>query len=181
MSTLDLAPLSSASCASPSDTLPAVAIRRAGERDRAALTQMFARCTAQTRYRRFHGHVKVLPARYLDEALSGTPAHVALVAVPSSGPANGAIVALASCRVVAQGVADLGVLVEDGWQRFGIGAALLREIAAHASRAGIGMLTAQVLAEQSWILRLLASYGSSESVTKQGVLDVTVQLTGRTR
>jgi GNAT superfamily N-acetyltransferase len=167
----------------PSDTLPAITIRAAGERDRAALAQMFARCTVQTRYRRFHGHVKVLPARYLDEALSGSPAHVALVAVvavASSGPADGPIVALASCRVVAQGVADLGVLVEDGWQRLGIGNALLREIAAHASRAGIGRLTAQVLAEQSWILRLLTSYGSSESVTKQGVLDVTVQLSGRT-
>jgi GNAT superfamily N-acetyltransferase len=169
VSTLDLAAHASASA-------PAVAIRRAGERDRAALAQMFARCTVQTRYRRFHGHVNVLPARYLDEALSGSPAHLALVAVISAGSADGAIVALASCRAEAQGAADLGVLVEDGWQRQGIGDALLREIAAHASRTGIGMLTAQVLAEQSWILRLLSAYGSCESVTTQGVLDVTVRL-----
>lgn len=177
MSTLDLARHPSGS---PASAAAVVTMRRAGECDRAALAEMFARCTLQTRYRRFHGHVNVLPARYLDEALSGSPAHLALVAVASSGSADGAIVALASCRVDAQGVADLGVLVEDGWQRLGIGGALLREIAAHAGRTGIGMLTAQVLAEQAWILRLLASHGSCESVTKRGVLDVTVRLSGRT-
>jgi len=172
VSTLDLAPPAS-------DTT--VTIRRAGERDRAALAQMFARCTNQTRYRRFHGHVNVLPARYLDEALSGRPVHLALVAVVSSGSADGAVVALASCRVDAEGVADLGILVEDGWQRLGIGSALLGEMAAHASQTGIGRFTAQVLAEQSWILRLLASFGRCESVTTHGVLDVTVRLSGRTR
>ena len=160
----------------------AVTIRRAGERDRAALAEMFARCTTQTRYRRFHGHVNALPARYLTEALSGSPDHLALVAVVASGPresfTEGAIVALASCRTVATGLGDLGVLVEDGWQRVGIGAALLREIAGYATRAGIGVFTAQVLAEQSWILRLLTAYGSCESVTKSGVLEVTVTASG---
>lgn len=160
----------------PATAAPAVTIRRADERDRAALAQMFARCGVQTRYRRFHGHVKVLPARYLAEALSGSPAHLALVAVADTSPREGVIVALASCRVVARCDAEIGVLVEDAWQRLGIGTALLREIAAHASRTGIGVLTAQVLAEQPWILRLLAAHGSTESVTKRGVLDVTVRL-----
>lgn len=86
--------------------------------------------------------------------------------------------ALASCRVVTRGVADLGVLVEDRWQRLGIGGALLREIAGHAASTGIGVLTAQVLAEQSWLLRLLAAHGSCESVTKSGVLEVTLPLQG---
>jgi GNAT superfamily N-acetyltransferase len=85
----------------------------------------------------------------------------------------------------APGIADVGVLVEDEWQRLGIGGALLHEIAGHAKRDGIGMLTAQVLAEQSWILRLLGAYGSCESTASQGVLDVTVKLSsphaGRTR
>ena len=157
-------------------TAPAGAvIRRAGECDGAALAEMFARCTAATRYRRFHGHVNVLPARYLAEALSGRADHFALVAV-AARQAAGAIVALASCRTVSPGTAELGILVEDGWQRLGLGAALLREMAAHARRHGIGLLTAQLLAEQSWILQLLGPYGRCESVTSHGVLDVTVRL-----
>jgi GNAT superfamily N-acetyltransferase len=173
--------------------LPTVTIRRAGEHDRPALAQMFARCTPQTRYRRFHGHVNVLPARYLTEALSGSPDHLALVAVVAAGPresstegfmvgfTEGSIAALASCRTDARGVGDLGVLVEDGWQRLGIGAALLREIAGYATSAGIGVFTAQVLAEQSWILRMLTAFGSCESLTTRGVLEVTVTASGRTR
>jgi GNAT superfamily N-acetyltransferase len=167
--------------------LPEVTIRRAAEHDRAALAQMFARCTTQTRYRRFHGHVNVLPARYLNEALSRHPDHLALVALttgrgegcPEGFPAA-SIVALASCRTDARGAGDLGVLIEDGWQRLGLGAALLREIARYAASTGIGVLTAQVLAEQSWILRLLAPYGRCESVTRSGVLEVTVTAAGRT-
>jgi GNAT superfamily N-acetyltransferase len=153
-----------------------VTIRRAGERDRAALAEMFERCTAQTRYRRFHGHVRTLPARYLTEALSGGPAHLALVAAVTAAGGDRSVVALASCRAAAPDVAEVGVLVEDRWQRIGIGGALLREIAGHANRTGIGVLTAQVLAEQPWIVGLLGAYGSCRSVTARGVLEVTVRL-----
>ena len=87
------------------------AVRRARPRDRQALALMLDRCSAQTRYRRFHGHVNVFPERYLAEALSGRPAHFALVAEA----ADGTLVALASCRTVAAGVAEIGILVEDAW------------------------------------------------------------------
>jgi GNAT superfamily N-acetyltransferase len=46
-------------------------------------------------------------------------------------------VALASCRAETDGVAELGILVEDEYQRLGIGAAALREIAGHARRTGV--------------------------------------------
>ena len=151
---------------------PALIVRPAAQGDRAALAQMFARCSAQTRYRRFHGHVNALPCRYLDEALAGGPVHFALVACTGSGR----VVALASCRTGGPGVAELGILVEDDYQRRGIGAVLLREIAGHASRAGLTTLKAQVLGEQSWIVRLLGAYGSCESASARGVLEVTVRL-----
>jgi GNAT superfamily N-acetyltransferase len=180
VTTLDLAgqpAAAHAAAAEPAAAPAAVTIRRAAQNDRAALAEMFARCTALTRYRRFHGHVNVMPARYLEEALSGGTHHLGLVAaVGGGGPGDGRVVALASCAAVAPSVVDVGVLVEDGWQRLGIGAALLREIAGHARENDIGMLTAQVLAEQSWILRLLAAYGTCESTISQGVLDATVKL-----
>jgi GNAT superfamily N-acetyltransferase len=158
-------------------------VRRATEGDRQALVLMLARCSAQTRYRRFHGQVNVFPERYLTEALAGGPVHFALVASVTAeaaeaaeGAADSAVVALASCRVEAEGVAELGVLVEDGWQRHGVGERLLTGILDFAARIGLRALRAQVLAEQSWIVGLLRRYGRCETVAAGDLLIVTVRL-----
>jgi GNAT superfamily N-acetyltransferase len=157
-----------------------VSVRRAAEGDRQALVRMLARCSGETRYRRFHGPVKVFPERYLTEALAGSPVHFALVAsAPPEAAEDGAgddVVALASCRAVAEGVAELGLLVEDGWQRRGIGDRLLREMADFAARSGLRVLQAQLLAEQSWITGMLRRYGRCEIVATGNLVQVTVRL-----
>jgi GNAT superfamily N-acetyltransferase len=147
-------------------------VRRPAEGDRQALERMLVRCTGETRYRRFHGHVNVFPERYLTEALSGSPVHFALVA----GADDGAVVALASCRTVTPGVAEIGVLVEDAWQRLGIGDLLLREIVGYAINNGLRALKAQVLTDQAWIVRLLRRYGTCATVRAGEVLNVTLRL-----
>jgi GNAT superfamily N-acetyltransferase len=146
-------------------------VRRAVERDRPALAQMLVRCSDETRCRRFHGHVNAFPERYLTEALSGSPVHFALVA----GADDGAVVALASCRTVTPGVAELGVLVEDAWQLLGIGGLMLREIVSYALDNGLTMLKAQVLTDQAWIVRVLRHYGTCAVVRADEVLDVTLR------
>jgi GNAT superfamily N-acetyltransferase len=174
----------SAADASLAPTAASVTVRRATEGDRQALTEMLSRCSGETRYRRFQGYVSVFPGRYLTEALSGSPLHYALVvsvAREADGP-DGAVgpawpvVALASCRAVEEGVAELGFLIEDAWQRRGIGGLLLREIAGHAARTGLRALTAQVLAEQSWIVGLLRRYGPCRTAPAGNALDVTLWL-----
>ena len=158
----------------------AAVARRAAAGDRAALERMFARCTVQTRYRRFHAPVTAIPARYLTEALSGSLLHYALVAGPAA-PASGIadIVALASCRLLAAGRAEVGLLVEDGWQRRGLGLRLLDDLVTHASGTGVRVLEAQLLAEQSWIAGLLDRYGRCRLHSSQsGVVLVTVSLDG---
>jgi GNAT superfamily N-acetyltransferase len=162
-------------------------VRRAAAGDRPALERMLARCTGQTRYRRFHGPVNVFPERYLTEALSGSPLHFALVAYAvddavDEGAAEDraaedrAVVALASCRAVDEGVAELGILVEDEWQRRGVGNCLLREIVAYAARTGVRALQAQVLADQPWIVGLLRRYGTCTVAGAGHALHVTVSL-----
>ena len=155
-----------------------VAVRRAAEGDRQALAEMLARCTGETRYLRFQGYVHVFPERYLSEALSRSPLHYALVVsvAGADGAADPAVVALASCRAVEEGVAELGFLVEDAWQRRGIGARLLREIVDHAARTGQRALTAQVLPEQSWIVGLLGRYGPCRTALTGNALNVTLTL-----
>jgi len=171
--------------AGPAASAGLLSVRRATEGDRQALTRMLARCSGDTRYRRFHGPVKAFPEPYLTEALAGSPVHVALIAsAPAPGTSKGAtediaddaIVALASCRLVDEGVAELGLLVEDGWQRRGIGVRLLGEMADFAARIGLRAFQAQLLAEQAWITGLLRRYGRCETVATGGLLRVTVRL-----
>lgn len=158
------------------------AVRRAAAGDRPALERMLARCTGQTRYRRFHGPVTVFPERYLTEALSGSPLHFALVAaavddtVPDGVAEDSTVVALASCRAVDEGVAELGILVEDEWQRHGVGGHLLAEIVAYAHRTGLRALQAQVLAEQPWIVGLLRRHGTCTVAGAGQALHVTLSL-----
>jgi GNAT superfamily N-acetyltransferase len=142
-------------------------IRRVRPGDRAELAAMLQRCTEQTRYHRFHGVVQAFPARYLDSALAGDPAHFALVA-----RSGGVIVALASCVTQPDGTAELGILVQDGNQRCGLGSRLLGLLVEHADSAGQQVLQASVLADQPWILRLLSTYGSCETELSHGVVDV---------
>ena len=157
-------------------------VRRAAAGDRPALERMLARCTGQTRYRRFHGPVTVFPERYLTEALSGSPLHFALVACLDEDAevdgtvVEGTVVALASCRAVDEGVAELGILVEDEWQRRGVGSELLREIVAYAATTGLRALQAQVLAEQPWIVGLLRRHGACTTSGAGQALYVTLSL-----
>jgi GNAT superfamily N-acetyltransferase len=147
-------------------------VRQAAERDREPLALMLDRCSAETVYRRFHGRVSAFPERYLTEALSGVPAHLALVAVAG----DGSVAALASCRAVGGGTADLGLLVEDAWQRLGLGTRLLSEIIDHAERTGLTALSAQVLSGQAWIIRMLRRHGTCVTTRSGPVLDVTLRL-----
>jgi GNAT superfamily N-acetyltransferase len=161
-------------------------VRQAAERDRAALEAMFQRCTLQSVYRRFHGQVKAFPAGYLAEALAGVPSHFALVAC--DGPR---VVALASCRLVDPADADatgdeaapgdsraaeLGILIEDRWQRRGLGRELLARLVAHADSLGLPELRAQMLTEQDWIIGLLSPYGECASAFSPGVREVRLRL-----
>lgn len=183
-----------------------LAVRQAASTDRDALISMFERCTLETRYRRFHAPVKRIPERYLAEALSGTPLHYALVAwaaqvadadadvgrrasragqgashvAPGQEARPPEIVALASCRLIDEGAAELGVLIEDAWQRQGLGTSLIGDLVAHASGIGLRVLKAQLLAEQAWIAGLLRPYGTCRvGPARGGVLNVTVRLSER--
>jgi GNAT superfamily N-acetyltransferase len=123
----------------------AVRIRQAGQDDRDDLAEMYERCSLETRYRRFHGFSRTIPEPYLTAALADRPGHLALVAETPTR-----IVALASC---ADG--ELGVLVEDAYQRQGIGTRLLETLIEHS---GCAAMRAVVLADQTWIVPLLSRY-----------------------
>jgi GNAT superfamily N-acetyltransferase len=146
-------------------------VRPAVAGDRAALEAMFQRCSPATVFRRFHGQVRAFPRAYLDEALAGADAHYAVVCYSGCEA-----VALASCRTGAPGSAELGILIEDAWQRRGLGGTLLGELVAHAAGHGIRELRAQMLTEQDWIIKMLTRHGTWTSAFARGVRDVTLDL-----
>jgi GNAT superfamily N-acetyltransferase len=146
------------------------AMRRAVTGDRAALEAMFGRCSRETVYQRFHGHAAAIPAAYLTEALAGVPEHFALVVADGPG-----VVALASCREGEPGGAELGILVEDGWQRCGLGGLLLRRLIEHADSRGLGILHAQVLEEQAWLERLLGAFGKCSLAFHSGTREIVLK------
>ncbi|MFF2121794.1 GNAT family N-acetyltransferase [Kitasatospora sp. NPDC058184] len=105
-------------------------LRPAGPADRAAALAMHGRCSPAALRLRYHGPVRDA-GRYLDHLLD--PRHGRSYAVTAP---DGRILALGHL-MWDDGEAELAVLVEDGWQRHGLGAALLRRLSATARAAGV--------------------------------------------
>jgi GNAT superfamily N-acetyltransferase len=125
-------------------------IRRISGDDLLDLTDMFDRCSRQTIYRRFHGYVRAFPEPYFTGALKGDPSHFALVA-----ETPGEIVALASCVTLHDGTCEVGVLVQDDYQRQHIGTRLLETLLAYA---GARTVRATIQPDQRWIIPMLLRY-----------------------
>lgn len=102
---------------------------------------------------------------------TGRPGHSGLVVELS-----GTITAFASCVTAAHGTAELSILIEDSHQGRGIGSLLLNRLIAEATQRGFRTLTASVLAEQTWVLRMFRPYDLRDAGGGCGVLDVTFQL-----
>jgi RimJ/RimL family protein N-acetyltransferase len=122
-------------------------IRHVSEDDQLELTEMLARCSSQSRYRRFHGFVHDFPEPYFTGALKGDPDHFALVAETPTR-----IVALGSCVLTSEDTCEIGILVEDSCQRQGIGTRLLDMLVDYA---GERTVMATVLPDNTWIFPVL--------------------------
>jgi GNAT superfamily N-acetyltransferase len=133
---------------------------------------MWERCSLATRIGRFHAPVRKIPASYLRTVLSD-PA-TSLVAADRSA---GAVVALASLVPAGGSSAELGVLVEDAWQRRGIGRQLVAHLIGAASVSQFTELTASVLAENGRVADLLRQVPGDFSATRDGTtINVRVRL-----
>ncbi|MFE0459527.1 GNAT family N-acetyltransferase [Kitasatospora sp. NPDC058965] len=119
-------------------SLPAgtdLTVRRAAPADKPAALAMHHRCSTTTLRKRYHGPVADAD-RYLEHLLD--PRHGQTLAVETE---DGRLVALAHL-MWDDDSAELAVLVEDGWQRRGLGLDLLRRMAALAAEAGVATVYA---------------------------------------
>ena len=132
-----------------------------------AVLAMLGRCSREALFLRFHG---ATDGRFHALDLSRRSDHQSLGAW--NGPNCVGLATLAR----GQGSNDLGVLVEDSWQRRGIGTALLRSLADVAGASGVIQMHAEVLAENRWAIAVLDRIGVVDTTALWGVYSVTVRV-----
>jgi GNAT superfamily N-acetyltransferase len=148
-----------------SDRLRIVELEHA---DSEALLAMLGRCSPTTLYRRFHGITDgVAYARQVLATADDRDSYVA-----SSGHR---CVGLGSLHVF-EDQAEIGVLVEDSWQRRGVGTALLGALVRRAQQRGVSILRADVLGENSFTLPVLGRVGATRTSLATGSYTVVVDL-----
>jgi len=155
----------------------AVEIRAVRPEDRADLAAAIARTSAESRFRRFFATKRDFTeaeiASYVDVDFV---THVALVAVVGEAGQR-AIVGGGRFIVVQAGRAEIAFAVVDEHQGQGIGAALLRHLAAIGRGAGLRALVAEVLPENEPMLKVLRRSGLPVTVQHDaGVVHVTLAL-----
>jgi GNAT superfamily N-acetyltransferase len=142
-----------------------VLIRRPAPADGPAIEAMVARCSAQSRYARFLAPLAVMPSAHLADVLDPASGNEAWVGAARDEPER--VVALGSWAVN-RSDAELALLVEDDWQRRGIGSRLLAIVADGAQRSGYCRLSASVLTEARHVFRMLRNVVGPTSVRIDG-------------
>jgi GNAT superfamily N-acetyltransferase len=129
-----------------------VAVRRGSVDDVGALIAMHDRCSAETVLRRYHAPVPRMSPRLARALLE---------------PVDGlSLLATSGDQVVAAGVlatgpvgSEVGLMVEDRWQRQGLGTRLLRGLAEEAARRGLTRLVCLVQPENNAVLSTVRRAG----------------------
>jgi GNAT superfamily N-acetyltransferase len=132
----------------------AVVVRTVSLGDEELLRRMFTRLSRETIYRRFH-----MP-------FPSVPEWAVALFMGVHEPEGKYIVAAARNKIVGHAMyasledhrtADIGIIVEDEWQRRGVGKLLLSKLAAAARRQRIEAFTAVVLGQNRPMMSLLTT------------------------
>ncbi|MGW1172905.1 GNAT family N-acetyltransferase [Kitasatospora sp. NPDC002543] len=148
----------------------ALLLRPAGPEDRAAALAMHGRCSPAALRLRYHGPVRDA-GRYLEHLLDARHGRSYAVTAP-----DGRIVALGHL-MWDEGEAELAVLVEDAWQRRGLGLALLRRLSAAALAAGVRTVYAVTQGSNTGLIAALRRLGAPlDFRAEDGTLVITATL-----
>ncbi|MFC8448608.1 GNAT family N-acetyltransferase [Kitasatospora sp. NPDC057223] len=154
-------------------TLPAGAdltVRRADAGDKEAALAMHRRCSTDTLRKRYHGPVGDAE-RYLDHLLDARHGQTLTVEA-----ADGQIVALGHL-MWDDASAEVAVLVEDAWQRRGLGLDLMRRMSALALEAGIESVYAITQASNTGLIATMRKLSAPlDYQVEDGTLVITAHL-----
>ncbi|MEU5391354.1 GNAT family N-acetyltransferase [Streptomyces tibetensis] len=147
-----------------------ITVRRADTRDLEAARAMHDRCSAHTLKLRYHGPVGDAD-RYLNHLLS--PRYGRTLAVQT---ASGRVVGLG--HLLWDGdETEVALLVEDAWQRRGVGAQLLSRLVAMAVEAGCSSVYAVTQASNTGMVAAMRGLGLPlDYQVEEGTLVITARL-----
>ena len=154
-----------------------VEIRALRPDDRSGMAEALDRASAESLHRRFFGVRRSFTEQEVAFFLNvDFVNHVALAAVVEEG-GRPAIVGGGRYIVLEPGRAEVAFAVVDQYQGQGIGAALMRHLTAIARQADIKELIAEVLPENTPMLKVFEKSGLRQSCKREaGVVHVTLQL-----
>lgn len=147
--------------------------------DAPRLQALHRRLSRDSVFFRFFSHLPELSdARAAHFATVDYRRRLAIVAVcPDAGGRDEQIVGVARYDLRDDGRAELGIVVEDRYQRHGIGSALLAALVGAARARGIRAIVAEVLVENRRMLGLLRESGLPTTVHRaRDVLHVEIDL-----
>ena len=131
------------------------------------LVELHGRLSEQTIYQRFFTVMRRLPtnwARYL--ANVDYHRRLALV-VEWQGPAGPEVVGVGRYEPTSEsGRVEVAFVIEDRWQRMGLGTALFNDLLAAAEARGIHEFSAEMLAENTRMLDLIRRFGKIVSTRR---------------
>ncbi len=156
-----------------------VEIRALRPDDRTAVLAAITRTSPRSIFRRFLAPKRKLTDKELDYFLSvDFVNHVALVAVALEDPAR-PIIGGARFIVVQPGKAEVAFAIIDPYQGQGLGTILMRHLGHIARAAGLRHLVAEVLMENTPMLKVFADSGYPMAKTSgENIVHVTLDLQG---
>jgi GNAT superfamily N-acetyltransferase len=137
--------------------------------DEAAVAAMVHRCSRQTLFRRFHSYTD--GHAYLRSLFGDDWRQPTLLAWYGT-----VCIGVGSLGGDSAASADLGVLVEDSWQRRGVGSRLVSALFDVARAAGMTRVHADVLGDDQFILRTLRRFGPLTVSLSTGTYSVDIDL-----
>lgn len=154
-----------------------IEIRALRPADRASLLAAIGRTSAESLYRRFFAVRQSFTEREITDFLEvNFVDDVALVAVIEEA-GQPVIAGGGRYAVIQPGKAEIAFAVVDRYQGQGIGAALMRHLAVIARSAGLRELVAEVLPDNSAMLKVLQKSGLSQTAEREfGVMHVALRL-----
>jgi GNAT superfamily N-acetyltransferase len=139
--------------------------------DEAVVCAMVSQCSGMSLYHRFHGST---------DGLAYTRALFATGSISRTLLAwiHGVCVGMANLAPDDEGIGHLGVLVEDAWQRRGIGTRLVAALLRDARARGESRVGADVLGEDEFIVHALRPAGPLKLSVTLGTYSIEVDLIG---
>jgi GNAT superfamily N-acetyltransferase len=151
----------------------AVVLRIGRPSDADAVAEMHSRCSLHTLFARYHAGVRSVPKRWLSRLLNPPRGNTVLAMCGYDVIGMAQLISTGNPRT-----AEVSLLVEDAWQRKGIGTALLSRAAGAARAEGVTSLVAWCLPSESSPLRTAASAGLTTATrSEMGLLRLTMDIT----